>query len=108
MYIYAKLKGRQYKLQAGQEFIVDRIDAEIGDEYSTDGLLMLVDDAGQVTLKPKGTLVCEVLEHCRAPKVRVVKFRQKKGYRRKIGARHEHTRLRVKAINLSDKVATSA
>ena len=41
----------------------------------------------------------EVVEHLRGPKLRVFKFKPKRGYKRRTGHRQELTRIRITSIN---------
>jgi large subunit ribosomal protein L21 len=45
------------------------------------------------------SVAAEVVEHLRGPKLRVNKFKPKRGYRRKMGHRQELTRIRVTKIS---------
>ena len=49
---------------------------------------------------PKSPVKAEIVGHERGPKLRVFKFKPKRGYKRRTGHRSELTRLEIKDIKL--------
>ena len=99
MYAIVKTGGKQYRVQEGQWLLVERLPAAQGDRISLDPLLYvngseLIDGAeiGRVAV------TATVLGHERGPKLRVVKFKPKRGYKRRNGHRQELTRILVTDI----------
>ena len=81
--------GKQYKVEEGTSLLVDRLDAKEGDKVALRPVLFRGDD---VVAGAKDT------EHLRGPKVKVFKYKAKKGYRRRAGHRSELTRLEVTTL----------
>lgn len=95
--------GKQYKVAVGDEFEIEKLQAEVDDSVDLRAI-MLVDDDDKVTLDKdalaKATVTATVLDQFKGPKVRIFKYRNKTGYRRKTGHRQPLTRVRVDAISL--------
>jgi large subunit ribosomal protein L21 len=99
MYAIVKTGGKQYRVQEGQWLLVERLAAEEGATVELTPLLyvdgaQLVDgaDIGGVSVSAK------ILAHERGPKLRIVKFKPKRGYKRRNGHRQELTRIQVQEI----------
>ena len=105
MYAIIATGGKQYKVAAGDEVLVEKLDAEVGAEVGEtvdiDAVLMLNKDGEIVTGKPyvEGAKVSlKVVENGKAPKITVFKYKPKKNYRRKKGHRQPYTRVTVESI----------
>jgi large subunit ribosomal protein L21 len=91
--------GKQYKVEEGTSLVVDRLDAKAGDKVTLKTVLFRGDDviaSGKDLEKVK--VEAKVAEHLRGPKVKVFKYKAKKGYRRRAGHRSELTRLEVTTL----------
>jgi large subunit ribosomal protein L21 len=88
--------GKQYKVEEGTSLLVDRVDAKEGDKVSLRPVLFRGEEvlAGAKELE-KVKVEAKVAEHLRGPKIKVFKYKAKKGYRRRAGHRSELTRLEV-------------
>jgi large subunit ribosomal protein L21 len=101
MYAIIKTGGKQYRVQEGQWLLVERLPVEDGAAITLDPLLYVDgdnvvdgDDLAKVTVE------ATVLAHERGPKLRVVKFKPKRGYRRRNGHRQDLTRIQITALKL--------
>jgi large subunit ribosomal protein L21 len=101
MYAIVKTGGKQYRVQEGQWLLVERLAVDDGATVTLDPLLYVDgdnvvdgDDLAKVTVEAK------VLAHERGPKLRVVKFKPKRGYRRRTGHRQELTRIQITTLKL--------
>jgi large subunit ribosomal protein L21 len=99
MYAIIKTGGKQYRVEQGQSLLVERLAAADGETVALQPLLLVDgsdvidgDDLSKVKIEAK------VLGHERGPKLRVVKFKPKRGYKRRTGHRQELTRLEVTTI----------
>ena len=102
--------GKQYKVEKGSSLLVDRLSAKEGDKVSLRAVLFRDKD---VVAEPKELekvkVEAKVAEHLRGPKIKVFKYKPKKGYRRRAGHRSELTRLEVTEVKLgARKAATKA
>src|SRR5207248_4536425 len=102
-----------YRVEQGSSLLVERLPVDEGARVSLEPLLY-VDDSrmldGEAVAKVK--VEAKVLGHERGPKLRIVKFKPKRGYKRRTGHRQELTRLEVTQIKVgasrSRKAAASA
>lgn len=103
MYAVLETGGKQYRVASGDLVEVERVSTEAGQPVTFDRVL-LVNDEGQVSVgKPTvagATVVGEVVEHKRGPKVVAWKMKRRKGYHRKVGHRQERTVVRIKEIKV--------
>ncbi|MEI6216150.1 MAG: 50S ribosomal protein L21 [Actinomycetes bacterium] len=102
MYAIVKAGGRQEKVAVGDTVVVDRIDAAIGDSVSFPALLLV--DGTTITSDSKtlsGVKVTgEILSAEKGPKIDILRYKNKTGYRRRQGFRSQLTRVKITAINL--------
>ncbi|HEY7120991.1 MAG TPA: 50S ribosomal protein L21 [Solirubrobacterales bacterium] len=108
-YAVIETGGKQYRVEKGSTLLVDRLTAKEGDKVDLravafkDKDMVLGKDLEKVKVEAK------VAGHERGPKVRVFKYRAKKGYRRRAGHRSELTRLEITDVKmLSRKPAASS
>ena len=99
MYAIVKTGGKQYRVQEGQSLLIERLAAAAGESVSLQPLLFvdgerMLDGEALSAVKVAAT----VLAHERGPKLRVVKFKPKRGYKRRNGHRQELTRIQVTTI----------
>ena len=103
MYAIVRTGGKQYRVEQGQSLLVERLPAGDGEQVSLEPLLYV--DGGNVVDESDGlsavTVRARVVGHERGPKLRVVKFKPKRGYKRRTGHRQELTRIEVTQIALS-------
>jgi large subunit ribosomal protein L21 len=102
MYAVIKTGGKQYRVAEGQTLKVEKIDAEEGASVEFDTVLMIA-DGEQVRIGAPyidGARVTATVEsQGRGPKVRIVKFRRRKHYRKTQGHRQSYTELRISGIS---------
>ena len=100
MYAIIRTGGKQYNVSVGDEVLVEKLNAEVGEEVSFE-VLMLADDSGIKIGTPvvEGVSAeAEVVEHGKGKKVIVFKYKPKKNYRKKQGHRQPYTMVKIKAI----------
>ena|SRR5436305_14171371 len=101
MYAIVKTGGKQYRVQEGQSLLVERLrGVEDGSEVSLEPLLFV--DGSDVVSGGEDlasvTVQARVVAQERGPKLRVVKFKPKRGYKRRNGHRQELTRIEVTSV----------
>jgi large subunit ribosomal protein L21 len=99
MYAIVKTGGKQYRVEQGQSLLVERLPVDDGATVSLRPLLFVdgsevVDGAELESV----TVEARVLAHERGPKLRIVKFKPKRGYKRRNGHRQELTRIEVTSL----------
>jgi large subunit ribosomal protein L21 len=101
-YAVIKTGGKQYRVEEGTTLLVERLPDDEGAKvalepllYAGDQTLFSADDLGKISVE------ATVVGHERGPKIRVFKFKPKRGYKRTTGHRQELTRLQVTGIKVS-------
>ena len=101
MYAIVKTGGKQYRVERGQTLLVERLAADEGGDVALEPILYRSDDA---VFDPAGLkkvkVTAKVLAHERGEKLRVFKFKPKRGYKRRTGHRQELTRIEVTDISI--------
>ena len=101
MYAVVETGGKQYKVEKGTSLLVDRLDAKEGDKVTLRAVMFRDAD---VVAAPKELekvkIEATVAEHLRGPKIKVFKYKAKKGYRRRAGHRSELTKLEVTELKI--------
>jgi len=102
MYAIVKVGGKQYRVEEGDSLLVDRMPDDEGAKVALEPLLYAGDgkavfegaDLGKVKV---GAVV---RGHERGEKIHVLKFKPKRGYKRRTGHRSDLTRLEIDEIKL--------
>ena len=100
MYALIQTGGKQYKVEAGDELLVEKLDAEVNAEVEFD-VLLVADDAGVKIGTPVLDGVkakAKVVEHGKGKKVIVFKYKPKKNIRTKRGHRQPYTKVEILSI----------
>jgi large subunit ribosomal protein L21 len=101
MYAIVKTGGKQYRVERGQTLLVERLAADEGANVALEPILYRSDDAvfDAAGLK-KVKVTAKIVAHERGEKLRVFKFKPKRGYKRRTGHRQELTRIEVTDISM--------
>jgi large subunit ribosomal protein L21 len=99
MYAIVKTGGKQYRVERGQTLLVERLPVEEGAAIALEPLLYRSEETvfDKAALE-QVTVSAKVLEHVRGEKLRVFKFKPKRGYKRRTGHRQELSRIEVTDI----------
>jgi large subunit ribosomal protein L21 len=113
MYAIVKVGGKQYRVESGDSIVVDRMSASEGDKVDLQPLLFRPDGHKDAVFEggelEKVKVEATVTGHERGKKIHVLKYKPKRGYRRRSGARADLTRLAIGEIKqLSRRPAGSA
>jgi len=100
--------GKQYKVEKGTSLLVDRLSAKEGEKVALRPVMFRDKEviAGAKELE-KVKVEATVAEHLRGEKIKVFKYKPKKGYRRRAGHRSELTKLEVTEISLGGRKAAA-
>lgn len=100
VYAIVRAGGRQEKVEVGTIVTVDRVQADAEGKVELPALLLVDGDKVTSTAADlaKVTVTAEVVEDLRGPKISIQHFKNKTGYRRRLGHRSELTRLKVTGI----------
>ena len=101
VYAIVKAGGRQEKVAVGDVVVVDRLSAQAGSTIELPALLLV--DGEKVTTDAKAlakvTVTAEVVRDEKGPKIDILKYKNKTGYRVRKGHRQKLTRLKVTGIS---------
>jgi large subunit ribosomal protein L21 len=102
MYAIVKVGGRQFRVESGDSIVVDRLSAKEGDKLNLEPLLFRPDGKKEAVFEgsdlEKVKVEATVAGHERGKKIHVLKFKPKRGYKRRTGHRSELTRLEIGEI----------
>ena len=101
MYAVIRTGGKQYRVAEGDTIRVERLQAAEGGKLKLTEVLMIADGENVTVGTPlvKGASVtAEVRSQGRGAKVKIVKFKRRKHYRRQAGHRQPFTELAITGI----------
>lgn len=110
MYAIIKTGGKQYRVQQGDEFKIEKLDAKVGEKVVFDEVVAVGGDKLIVgnPLVSGYVVNAEVLEQGKADKVVIYKYKAKKDYRRKNGHRQPFTLVKITGIGEGKAAKASA
>jgi large subunit ribosomal protein L21 len=100
VYAIVRSGGRQHKVAVGDVIDIDKVSDKAGESVSLTPL-MLVDGESVTTDKTKldaASVTAEVLGETKGPKIKIIKFKNKTGYRKRQGHRQKYTQVKVTGI----------
>ena len=101
-YAIVESGGKQYRAEKGETLVVERLGADEGEKVTLRPVMFREDkkvvlEGGELE---KVKVEAVVAGHLRGPKLRIFKYKAKKGYRRRAGHRQELTRLEVTDVRM--------
>lgn len=100
MYAIVRSGGRQHKVAVGDVLDIDLVEAKVGEEVSLAPLMLV--DGEKVTVDKakldKVKVTAEVLAEVKGPKIRILKYKNKTGYKKRMGHRQRYTQVKVTGI----------
>ena len=103
-YAIVEISGRQFWIEPGKYYDLNRIPTELGTEITLNRVLFINNEEKLLIGEPyleNVTVKGEILKHLRSRKTIVYKMRPKKKTRRKQGHRQDLTRVLIKEININ-------
>ncbi|MFZ2625017.1 MAG: 50S ribosomal protein L21 [Propionibacterium sp.] len=101
MYAIVRSGGRQHKVAVGDVVEIDKVSDEVGSSVALEPLLVV--DGKEITTDKdalgKVSVTAEILGPSKGPKIHILKYKSKTGYRRHQGHRQHYTRIKVTGIN---------
>jgi large subunit ribosomal protein L21 len=106
-YAIVKVGGKQYRVQEGEQFLVDRLAVDENKTFHPE--VLLVGGDGKAELAPKGVQVtAKVVGHELGDKITIGKHRRRTGYRRRNGFRARLSRIQIETIGKPAALSTTA
>ena len=103
MYAVIQSGGKQHRVVEGETLKVELLKAETGATITFDDVLMLVNgDSIQIgaPVVAGAKVTAEVVGHGRHDKIRIIKFRRRKHYRKHGGHRQSFTELNICSVDV--------
>ena len=102
MYAVLETGGKQYRVAAGDNLEIERLETEAGKPFTFDRVLLVNNDGKLSVGTPTvsgASVVADVVAHKRGEKKLTFKMKRRKGYHKTIGHRQELTVVKITAIN---------
>jgi large subunit ribosomal protein L21 len=110
VYAIVKTGGKQYKVAVGDVLEVEKLVGDAGASVSLPALLLV--DGTDVTSDAKTlagvTVTGEVVAQTKGPKLSMMSYKNKTGYKRRMGHRQSLTQVRVTGIETGTKSTAAA
>ena len=103
-YAIVEISGRQFWIETGKYYDLNRIPTDLGKEITLNRVLLINNDGELLIGEPyleSVTIKGKILKHLRSRKTIVYKMRPKKKMRRKQGHRQDLTRVLIKEISIN-------
>lgn len=101
MYAIVRAGGRQEKVSVGDVLIIDKVTVQAGESFELKPLLLV--DGETITSDPaklaQVTVKAEVIKSAKGPKITIIKYKNKTGYRKRQGHRQPLTQVKITEIN---------
>ena len=108
MYAIVRCGGRQEKVALDDVLTVDKLaEAEEGATITLPALLV-VDGETVITDVSGYTVTAEVVGAAAGPKINMIHYKNKSGYRRRLGHRQRYTQVRITGIGTETKAKAKA
>ena len=101
MYAIIETGGKQYRVSEGDVLRIEKLSADEGETIELDKVLALSNDSELQVGKPwlkEAKVTAKILQHGKADKIIVFKYKPKKNYRRKQGHRQPFTEIQIEKI----------
>ena len=107
MYAIVRCGGRQEKVALDEVVTVDKLPGEVGSSVTLPALLVV--DGDRIISDPaevgRYQVTADIVGDAAGPKINMIHYRNKTGYRRRLGHRQRYTQVRITGIGAE---ATSA
>ncbi|HEY0542654.1 MAG TPA: 50S ribosomal protein L21 [Actinoallomurus sp.] len=100
MYAIVRCGGRQEKVAVDDVLTVDKVAGEVGSTVTLPAVLVV--DGDSVVSEPgevaKYEVTAEIVGAAKGPKINIIHYRNKTGYKRRMGHRQPYTQVKVTGI----------
>ena len=103
MYAVIKTGGKQYSVKVGDSIFVEKLNAEADSEVTFEKVLAVGEEGAVKVGAPVvegATVVGKVIKNGKGKKVRVYKYKAKKGYHKRQGHRQPYTKVEIGKISV--------
>ena len=107
MYAIVRCGGRQEKVALDEVVTVDKLPGEVGSSITLPALLVV--DGDRIISDPaevgRYQVTADIVGDAAGPKINMIHYRNKTGYRRRLGHRQRYTQVRITGIGTEAKSA---
>jgi large subunit ribosomal protein L21 len=107
VYAIVRCGGRQEKVALDEVVRVDKLSGEVGESVTLPALLVV--DGDRVISDPaevgRYQVTADIVGDAAGPKINMIHYRNKTGYRRRLGHRQRYTQVRITSIGTEGKKA---
>ncbi|WP_264435310.1 50S ribosomal protein L21 [Coxiella endosymbiont of Dermacentor marginatus] len=106
MYAIVKTGGKQYRVTKGKILKIEKLAQKIGASVEFNDILLIGEDNDLYIGSPQVTgakVIAEIVDHGRAAKIDIIKFKRRKHYMKRMGHRQDFTTVKIIDINLDNK-----
>jgi len=105
VYAIVRCGGRQEKVTLDEVVTVDKLPGEVGSSVTLTALLVV--DGDRVISDPaevgRYQVTADIVGDAAGPKINMIQYRNKTGYRRRLGHRQRYTQVRITGIGTESK-----
>ncbi|MGI8614840.1 MAG: 50S ribosomal protein L21 [Nocardioidaceae bacterium] len=103
MYAIVRSGSQQQKVAVGDVIEIDRVASSVGESLRLPALLLVDGEAvtSAADALAEVSVTAEVVAETKGPKIHIVKFKNKTGYRKRQGHRQKYTQVKVIDISAS-------
>jgi len=105
VYAIVRCGGRQEKVALDDVVTVDKLPGEVGSSITLAALLVV--DGDRVISDPaevgRYQVTADIVGDAAGPKINMIQYRNKTGYRRRLGHRQQYTQVRITSIGTEAK-----
>ena len=105
VYAIVRCGGRQEKVALDEVVTVDKLPGEVGSSVTLPALLVV--DGDRVISDPvevgRYLVTADIVGDAAGPKINMIQYRNKTGYRRRLGHRQRYTQVRITGIGTETK-----
>jgi large subunit ribosomal protein L21 len=105
VYAIVRAGGRQEKVSVDDVLNVDKLSGDVGSSITLPAVLV-VDDDNVISDPAKVSgyrITAEIVGDAAGPKINMIHYRNKTGYRRRLGHRQKYTQVRITGIDAAKK-----
>ena len=105
MYAIVRCGGRQEKVSVDDVLNVDKLSGDVGSSVTLPAVLV-VDDDNVISDPAKVSgyrITAEIVGDAAGPKINMIHYRNKTGYRRRLGHRQKYSQVRITGIGAAEK-----
>ncbi len=99
MYAIVRAGAKQQKVAVGDVIEIDQVATQAGESVQLPVVLVVDGETVRSDALDKASVTAEVLGGSKGPKIRIQKFKNKTGYKRRLGHRQRYTRVKVTDIS---------